>query len=126
MHFAGLNSPSVRKDGETVSLGEVRLTARLTPGHTRHHDLDDYRRRRRLLWNGVRAFFKGSKLQMKAAQVGLQPARDVCEGSSCKRWRVENHLLAADVQRLRLDRERTHEFFTSIDRYASNEHQVHV
>ena len=52
MHFAGVNSNSVRKDGNTVSLGEVRLTARLTPGHTRHHDLDDYRRRRRPLLPG--------------------------------------------------------------------------
>jgi hypothetical protein len=52
MHFAGVNSDSVRKDGNTVSLGEVRLTARLTPGHTRHYDPDDYRRRRRLLLPG--------------------------------------------------------------------------
>jgi len=80
----------------------------------------------RSLWNGVRAFFKGSKLQMIAAQGGLQAARDVCEGSSCKRSGVENHLLAADVQRLRLDRERTHEFFAPVDRYAPNEHQLHV
>jgi len=35
MHFAGVSSDRVLKDGDTVSLGGMRLTARLTPGHTR-------------------------------------------------------------------------------------------
>ena len=35
MHFAGVRADHVLKDGDTVSLGGVRLTARLTPGHTR-------------------------------------------------------------------------------------------
>lgn len=37
MHFAGVNSDSVLDDGDTASLGEVRLTVRFTPGHTRLH-----------------------------------------------------------------------------------------
>jgi metallo-beta-lactamase class B len=35
MHFAGVRADHVLKDGDTVSLGGVQLTARLTPGHTR-------------------------------------------------------------------------------------------
>jgi len=35
MHFAGVRADHVLKDGDTVSLGGVRLTAWLTPGHTR-------------------------------------------------------------------------------------------
>jgi len=35
MHFASVNSDRALADGDTVSLDGVRLTARLTPGHTR-------------------------------------------------------------------------------------------
>lgn len=35
MHFTGVYTDRILTDGDTVSLGGVRLTARLTPGHTR-------------------------------------------------------------------------------------------
>ncbi|MGE0174601.1 MAG: subclass B3 metallo-beta-lactamase [Oligoflexales bacterium] len=35
MHFEGVTADKVLQDGETVTLGDVKMTAHLTPGHTR-------------------------------------------------------------------------------------------
>jgi metallo-beta-lactamase class B len=35
LHFEPVTADRVLKDGDTVSLGNIRLTSRLTPGHTR-------------------------------------------------------------------------------------------
>lgn len=35
MHFEGIKADRVLKDGETVTLGGIQMTAHLTPGHTR-------------------------------------------------------------------------------------------